>query len=142
MTPLEKLSQKIESYDISIGTYLSDIKVLYSKTLSVSDIQKVLYQTAEGFNPDDIDDSTGTAAVTIARPDERCVYLLLDKKTTVNTLHHECIHVVMFLFSFIQTNHTFDTDEVFAYLSEAIFTEIYKALTEKFHINKKTFLTI
>lgn len=136
------LQNKIISYEIKIDSYKASVIALYSKSLNTATIRRELVIAHPKLSLEDEDtNAAGDAALTISIPEERTIYLLFDKTFTIGNLHHECIHITSFLFSLIQTTHDDSTDEVFAYLSDSIFSEIYDAVLTKFKLPKKSFLS-
>lgn len=136
-----EIHKDIFTYSISIGTYKATVVLVYSAKLTVAQLCTEVYKMhslpEEGPN-----NEGGDGAVTLVIPEERLIYMILDKNSDISMLHHECIHIATNLFYLIQTPHTQITDEVFAYLSDTIFTDCYKMLLSNFKIPRKSFLTL
>jgi len=129
------------SYTIDISTYKAKVILVYSPKQNVTELCAQILK-AHNLPDEGPNNDGGDGAVTITLSEDRLVYIVMDKNSDISMLHHECIHAATYLFYLIQTNHNQSTDEVFAYLSDTLFTECYKMLLGQFKIPKKSFLTV
>lgn len=66
-----------------------------------------------------------------------CIYLFIKDDTTLATLVHECVHIVVRIFDIIGMKINRDTEEMFAYLEGFIFKKVYNLMTKKLNLNPK-----
>lgn len=62
------------------------------------------------------------------------IFLFLTDDFKLDTLVHECVHVVSRIFNRIGSEFTEDTEEFFAYLMDFMFREIYTLVTKQFKL--------
>lgn len=64
-------------------------------------------------------------------------YIFVDDQITIDTLVHECVHIVCRLFEVIGSEINESTEEFFAYLNSHMFRRIYKVITQTFALIPK-----
>jgi len=67
------------------------------------------------------------------------IFLFLTDDFKMDTLVHECVHVVSRIFERIGSEFTEDTEEFFAYLMDFMFREIYTIVTKQLKVTIELF---
>ena len=116
--------------------------IYYHKDLTVKEIYNKVIQVdknlkGKGFEPETQDCNvaytlTNNSGVSI---------LIVNSKTDLAQIHHECVHVTMEMFEYVGAEHTEETDELFAYYSQHVFEFVVRTLMTKFDVPVKNLLS-
>jgi hypothetical protein len=79
-------------------------------------------------------DAETFASVFVPDPFERAGHLLVEDDMEIGILHHEIIHVTTHAFQLTGSDHTEETDELYAYHSQLFFENTLRLLLTKFKL--------
>ena len=131
----------VEIVNLDLGKLFPVIlKLVYSKKGTIREIVRnsiekdnqlvYLHQELEG-------DSRSPVSLVYNIPGTANVYLVLNGEITMDTLIHECSHVIFRIFEITGSPITEDTEEFFSYMLGAVFSECVKTIKQNFKIKPK-----
>lgn len=134
------MTRKIKRCTIPYDHFKKDLEIWYSSTLTIREMDEYVCD----MYPDENDQSdilvSGTLGALTIVNDGMPVIVLFNKGVTMNIIVHESIHISQAFFCNVGSQHNEQTDELYAYATEKIFTDIVNTLVNKFKIPKSSLL--
>jgi len=131
----------ISSKTYKLPQFRSTLIVLFGSGMSIKDMY-VTYSKRNKFFRDNVGpwghDEGETAALTACG--DRTLYLFFNDKSVLSDVHHECIHLMAYLFDLTDTKFTEETEETFAYTSTMFFEQVVTYLNKKHGMFSNMFL--
>lgn len=127
----------------TVTQYLEALKyhlvIYYHKDLSIKDIYNRMIEREEGlekYEPatEDTDDSL------VIVDTKGTAYLVINSQTSSGVILHEVIHIMTAIFEFIGSQHTEETDELYAYNAQYIYEFIVKTMINKWKVSPQNLL--